>query len=273
MKDDFGDRMKVYEMAEAGRRLMPLLPAFARIDGRSFHNFTRGLNRPFDERLSRMMIDTCIFLARETNACMGYAQSDEITLAWSADSYDSQVYFDGRIMKMCSSLASLTSVYFYRLCLERLPPEYADRLPTFDCRVWNVPNRVEGANVYLWREKDATKNSISMAARACYSHKELEGKSASEMQELLWQKSVNWNDYPGFFKRGTFVQSRVMARKFAVDELERLPEKHEARKNPDLVVEQTDYLALEMPPFAKVTNRVEVVFEGADPRMADAVSA
>ncbi len=270
MKDDFGDRMKVYEAAEAGRRLMPLLPAFARIDGRSFHNFTRGLDRPYDERLSRTMIDVCVFLVRETNACMGYAQSDEITLAWHSDSYDGQVFFDGRVVKMCSSLAALTSVYFYRLCLERLPSVYADKLPTFDCRVWNVPNRVEGANVFLWREKDATKNSISMAARACYGHEELESKSSSQMQEMLWQKGVNWNDYPAYFKRGTFIQRRVSACKFTVEELDSLPEKHEARRNPDLVVERADCVPLEMPPFAKVTNRVEVVFEGDEPHVVEA---
>lgn len=31
VKDDLGDRMKLYEGMEAGRRLMPLLPAMARL--------------------------------------------------------------------------------------------------------------------------------------------------------------------------------------------------------------------------------------------------
>jgi len=72
MNDDFGDRMKIYEMAEAGRRLMPLLPACARLDGKSFSNFTKDMKRPYDERLSRLMVDTTKHLVKETNACMGY---------------------------------------------------------------------------------------------------------------------------------------------------------------------------------------------------------
>src|SRR5215471_4222370 len=82
MIDGLAERMKRYEATEAGRRLMPLLPALARLDGRAFHNFVRGLARPYDKRLSDLMIDTATFLVRETNAVAGYTQSDEITLAW-----------------------------------------------------------------------------------------------------------------------------------------------------------------------------------------------
>ena len=52
MNDGLSDRMKQYEAAEAGRRLMPLLPALARLGGRAFHSFVRGLARPFDQRRS-----------------------------------------------------------------------------------------------------------------------------------------------------------------------------------------------------------------------------
>src|SRR5690349_14835440 len=82
MKDDLGDRMKVYEMAEAGRRLMPLLPVLARLDGRAFHSFTRDLQRPFDPVFSRMMLDTTLWLAERTGAVVACTQSDEMTLAW-----------------------------------------------------------------------------------------------------------------------------------------------------------------------------------------------
>ena len=90
MNDSLGDRMKGYESAEAGRSLMPLLPAFARLDGRNFSAFTRRLEQPFDKRLSDLMIETATFLVRESNAACGYTQSDEITLAWAATDYDSQ---------------------------------------------------------------------------------------------------------------------------------------------------------------------------------------
>src|ERR1700741_264409 len=109
-KDAFGDRMKLYEMTEAGRRLMPLVPVMARIDGRSFSGFTRKLERPYDKRLSDLMIETTRWLVEITVACMGYTQSDEISLTWYSESSESQVFFDGRIQKMVSQLASLATV-------------------------------------------------------------------------------------------------------------------------------------------------------------------
>jgi tRNA(His) guanylyltransferase len=263
-QDALGDRMKLYESAEAGRRLMPLLPILARIDGRTFHTFTRGMGRPYDERFSRCMVATTMHLMRETNACMGYTQSDEITLAWHSTDMRSQVWFDGRVSKMVSQLAAHATLAFYRAVLEHLPG-YADRLPTFDARVWNVPNRTEGANVFLWREWDAKKNSISMAAQAHYSHKELHGKNGAQKHDMLHAKGVNWNDFPAFFKRGVYVQRRTVATPFSAEELDRLPPKHAARSNPALIVERAALRELDVPPLGKVTNRPEVIFDGAEP--------
>ncbi len=270
MRDDLGDRMKMYEMEEAGRRCAPGLPILARIDGRSFSRFTSGLERPFDRRLSELMVETLKFLVHETGASCGYTQSDELTLAWHAPDPESQILFDGRISKLVSVLASLTTVYFNRHLPRLLPAEYADRLPHFDARVWTVPSREEGANVFLWREFDASKNSISMAARAHYSHKQLDNKNGAEMIEMLRDKGVDWHEYPSFFKRGTYVQRRKTLRRFRADELEVLPPRHEARSNPDLMVERTDYVALDMPPLKTIRNRVEVIFDGAEPQVADA---
>jgi tRNA(His) 5'-end guanylyltransferase len=265
MNDGLGDRMKRYESAEAGRRLMPLLPALARLDGRAFHSFVRGLVRPFDERLSALMIDTATFLVRETNATVGYTQSDEITLAWVPEGYDSQIFFEGRIQKMTSTLAALGTAHFNRRLPAFLPAGYAERLPIFDCRVWNVPNVEEAANTYLWRELDATKNSIAMAARAYYDHAAVHDKSGSEMQELLWKKGVNWNEYPAFFKRGTYIRRRKVSRPFTTAEREALPERHAARSDPALVVERTECDPLDLPPLVRVENRAGVLFRGAEP--------
>ena len=254
MNDDFGDRMKTYEMAEAGRHLMPLLPAIARLDGRCFSSFTRGLLRPFDALFSQCMFNTTLHLVKETNACCGYTQSDEITLAWLSDSFKSQIWFDGRIQKMVSVLAATASVEFNRQVALLLPAK-KDLRPVFDCRVWNVPNVVEGANCFLWREQDATKNSVSMAARPVHSHKELVDQDA---------KGINWNDDPDYFKRGSYVQRKVVKRKFTPNELLDLPPMHEARKNPDLEVERTVYDVVNMPKFSSVTNRPDVIFRGAE---------
>ncbi|VTT99154.1 trna-his guanylyltransferase : Uncharacterized protein OS=Plesiocystis pacifica SIR-1 GN=PPSIR1_23574 PE=4 SV=1: Thg1: Thg1C [Gemmataceae bacterium] len=262
MTDGLGDRMKRYEAAEAGRRLMPLLPVLARLDGRAFHSFVRGLERPFDERLSRLMADTARFLVRATNSEVGYTQSDEITLAWVPAGFESQVFFDGRVQKMASVLAALCSAHFTRRLPGFLPAEYADRLPVFDARVWNVPTRDEAANTFLWRERDATKNSISMAARAHYDHSELHGKTGREMQELLFRKGVNWNDYPAFFKRGTYFRRETVRRPFTAIELADLPPRHAARTNPDLIVERSVVVDLAIPTLSRVRNRAGVLFGG-----------
>ena len=268
MNDSLGDRMKRYEGAEAARRLMPQLPALARLDGRAFHAFVRGLARPFDRRLSDLMIDTATFLVRETNAVVGYTQSDEITLAWVSEVRDAQIFFDGRIQKMTSMLAALCAAHFNRRLPAFLPAGYADRLPVFDCRVWNVPTLEEAANTFLWRELDATKNAVSMAARAHYEHADLHDKSAREMQELLWKKGVNWNDYPAFFKRGTFVRRRKVSRAFTAAELGALPPRHAARGKPGLVVERSECCAFDLPPLSRVENRAGVLFRGEEPRPA-----
>ena len=262
--DSLSNRMKTYEMAEAGRCLMPGLPVMLRLDGKSFSNFTRGLKRPFDKRLTDIMIATTKFLVEETNAVIGYCQSDEISLVLYTEDHNTQLFFDGRIQKLTSVVASMATAFFNRelpVCL----PEKADKIAYFDCRVWNVPSLVEAANTLIWRELDATKNAISMAAQHYYSHKELHEKNGSEKQEMLFAKGVNFNDYPSFFKRGSYVRRVHKLVKFSIDELARLPEKHEARRNPDLVYERSVVERVELPPMTKVVNKVDVFFNGADP--------
>jgi tRNA(His) guanylyltransferase len=271
-KTALGDRMKLYERTEAGRRFLPLLPICARIDGKRFSRFTHGLERPYDARLSTLMVDVTRFLVEETQARVGYTQSDEISLLFHSDSLGTQLFLDGRVQKMTSILASMATARFNAALPERVP-EKAGQMALFDCRVWAMPTRAEAVNAFLWREQDATKNSISMAARCYYSHDALHGKNGAEMQEMLFQKGVNWNDYPGFFKRGSYVQRRVVRRPFAAEELAVLPPQHEARRNPDLVIERTEVRVVELPPLARIRNRVDVLFDGAEPETADASDA
>lgn len=261
---DLETRMKDYEAVSSGQRLMPLLPALARLDGKTFHSLTRNMGRPFDPRFSALMQDACGHLVQETGARCGYTQSDEITLAWFSTDPKSQIWFDGRVAKMTSILAAECSVYFNTRFAEHFggPPPFP---ALFDCRVWNVPTREEAANVFLWREQDATRNSVSMAAQSAYSHKELFCVPTNRMQEILFQKGINWNEYPDHFKRGSYFQRRTVKRKFTAEEMEALPPLHEARKNPDLEVERTEVRRLEMPPLGKVTNRPAVLLDGAEP--------
>lgn len=264
MSDALGDRMKAYEAREAGRRLLPMAPVCARIDGRNFSAFTRGMDRPWDQAMTECMLRTTESLVEETHARIGYTQSDEISLVWLADRSDSSIFFDHRVSKMTSVLASYATAIFIRAAIELLPEHYAYKGPHFDCRVWQVPNKTEAANVFLWRELDATKNAISMAARSVYSHKELDHKNGAEMQEMLFAKGINFNDYPSFFKRGTFVRRETVWRGLTPEELARIPSEHW----PEGPVQRSEIGRLEMPRFASVTNREAVVFEGAAPETA-----
>lgn len=260
-----GDNCKFYEGQEAQRRLMPLLPVCVRVDGRAFHTFTKDLDRPYDDRFMKLMLATTRYLVEETNACIGYTQSDEISLILDHKNLESQIYFDGRIQKMVSQIAAQATLSFYK-GLSTFLPNKSDKYPTFDCRVWNVPNKQEAVNTLLWREADATKNSVSMAARAKFSHKQVDGKNRGQMMDMLHDIGINWNDYPPEFKRGSYVQKRLVARRYSTEELELLPHKHEARVNPDLVVNRTEYVKLDMPPISKVSNQIGVVFYGEEPQ-------
>lgn len=267
-KTKLGDRMKSYEKTESGRRVMPEIPVMARLDGRSFSKFTKGFERPYDKRMSDLMVDCTEYLVSMTNACIGYTQSDEISLTWLQSTPESEIFFAGKIQKMVSSTASILTAYF-NANFEKYFGEPSKTLAFFDCRVWNVPSKAEAANNFLWREQDATKNSISMAARHYYSHKQLLNKNGSEMQEMLWQKGVNWNDYPEFFKRGTYVQRTKEVRAFTAEEIDKLPAKHAAKTNPNLEVERSKVTRLNMPPFSKVINKEGVIFNGEDPILGE----
>lgn len=269
-KDDMGDRLKDLEQMEAGRKLIPTLPVCVRIDGKGFSRWTKGLQRPYDEHMSNLMIATTKALAEETNASISYTQSDEISLVLYSDDYKKEIFFDGKIQKLVSVIASMATGYFNLLRPQFIPEK--TEVAFFDCRVWNVPNLTEATNTILWREFDATKNSISMAARHYYSHNQLQDKNGSEMQEMLFAKGVNWNDYPNFFKRGSYIRRITKMIKFSTEEINRLPEQHEARKNPDLMIERSVIEIIDLPPLSKVENRIDVLFFGAEPKLKESTN-
>lgn len=271
--DDFGERMKYYESFEASRTLCKMLPIICRLDGICFHSFTRRLKRPYDERLSMLMEEVAEWLLRHFGADVAYTQSDEITLGWHLEDYDAELLCGGRIQKLNSHLASKTSVRFNKL-LPKFIPEKADEEPAFDARIFNVPNLTEAANQFLWREQDASKNSISMAARAYFSHDQINNKKASEMQEMLRsQHGIDWNNYPNFFKRGTFIVKRRISTPFTSEEFAQLSEKHAARSNPSLVVERNRYIRCnDLPKFSTVTNREGFLFRAEEPIVREKIS-
>ena len=257
------DRMKMYESQTTKQSLMPGLPILVRLDGKNFSTFTRGLKRPFDDRLSKLMIETTKYLVKETNANAGYTGSDEITLVFYNDKPDSDLIYGGKLYKMQTDLAAMCSVYFYSK-LEEYLPEKAGNIIRFDARAWNTPSLIEATNSFLDREWSTTKNSISMAAEVLYSPEELKKKNGSMKQEMLFQKGINWNEYPTCFKRGVYIQKKVKLGKIDKEDIEKLPLKHNARLNPDLGFKRSIIVELDLPPLAQVKNKVDVLIFGKE---------
>jgi tRNA(His) 5'-end guanylyltransferase len=206
---------------------------------------------------------TCA-LVEHTHATIGYVQSDEISLVW-IPTENGHGWFDGKTMKMTSVLAGLATSAFIQGMFHRFDDadKRLQQLPHFDARVISMPSETEAANMLLWRNLDATKNAISMAASHYYSHRELHGKSSSDKQEMLFQKGVNFNNYPEFFRRGTWVKRFVEERALTSEEWIRIPEKH--RPDPDASLVRSTVRGFDLPPLSKITNRVEVLFRGVDP--------
>lgn len=254
-----GDRHKFYEGLE-DHTIMPGLPTIIRLDGRAFHTFTRGMEKPYDKNFSHCMVETTKRLVQAMHATVGYTQSDEISLAFINPDAEKLMSFGGRVQKLASISASIASVNLNKF-VEAWDEERAAKDPVFDARVYAYPNEDLTAESFLWRETDATRNSLAMAAQAHFSHKELEGKNRREMYEMLLQKGINWNDYPTFFKKGTYVKRSSVERVLTEEELARIPEKH----RPTGPVTRGTIIEIDIPPAEKIENLSAVLFHGAVP--------
>lgn len=212
MRDSLGDRMKTnYE--DVYRISLPRrMPYVIRLDGKSFHTFTRGLDRPFDEGMFKTMASTTHKLCggldqnlRIQNAKLAYMQSDEISiLCTDYDELGTAAWFDKNIQKMVSVAASMASVHFNHSKAIHLPTKAA-QLAVFDARTFVLPKE-EVCNYFVWRQQDATRNSIQGLGQKHFSHKELHGLNCNEIQEKLFsEKRINWDDTPTKFKRGMCV--------------------------------------------------------------------
>lgn len=270
MGDDFGDRMKGYERQETSGQFDRTLPLYVRIDGRGFSKFTRDMKRPYDERMSNAMIRTTAMLIERTNARVGYVQSDEISLLLVNDAksaVESQFMFDGKKQKIVSVFAALATACFTRAVLETPGFEhYAERMPHFDARAFSLPSIMEATNAFLWREQDATKNAISMAAHAVFSHKFLQGKSGREKVQMLTEAGVDFHAHPAFFTRGTFLRRVLEQRTLTENERNAIPEAN--RPDEGQTFTRSKIVAIDMPSFTTVTNREDVLFNGAEPLVA-----
>lgn len=203
-KDSLGDRQKRYE-AVSDVRLVRRTPVIVRVDGKAFHSLTKGLNRPVDLRLQECMWATAKALCEGLQgAKMAYTQSDEISvLLTDYTSLQSEAAFDYRLQKLCSIAGSIATSAFTREYVKHFPD--SKKTPLFDARAFNVP-REDVTNYFLWRQQDATRNSISMLAQAHFSAKRLHGMSCNLMKICLFQeKAIEWEECPTSQKRGVCV--------------------------------------------------------------------
>lgn len=235
-KDSLGDRMKENYENRAKTYLVRRMPVIIRLDGKAFHSFTKGFKRPYDEIFHNTMNSTLQCLCENIQGCkFGYTQSDEITLVLTDyDTLTTDGWFDYAVQKMCSVSASMATLAFNRW-LWALVAEYendymeawiysqeeekyinnnedekyinnlvdaVNKGAMFDARCFNIPEE-EVCNCLIWRQQDATRNAIQMLGQCNFSHKELQGKSCNDIQDMLMtQKGINFNDMPIEFKRG-----------------------------------------------------------------------
>lgn len=263
MKDSLGDRMKSFYESRTKHFLPRRTYTIIRIDGKAFHTFTRGLKRPFDAGLIDDMNMTTLQLCKQVQGCkFGYVQSDEISLLLTDfDKLGTAAWFDGSVQKMTSVSASIATEQFNNYRIARAISDYSMdkanerksmfnlidecifkiRTAQFDSRVFTIPSAMEVENYFIWRQQDCTRNSISSVAQSLYSHKELEGVNTGGMQELIFQKGINWNDYSAREKRGGFIY-RDDEGVWQVDE-------------PPVFTEDRNYLTSKIPTYETVSSK------------------
>ena len=198
MKSNYEDRFRF--------QLLRRIPVIIRIDGKAFHTYTAGLEKPYDEGLRKDMADTAMFLCRNIQgAKLAYTQSDEISLLITDfDDLETQAWFDNNLQKIVSVSASLATAKFNELRNIRYGFENNKHLAFFDARAFNLPKE-EVSNYFLARQKDAVKNSIALLGQSLYSTAELKNKNSNEVQEMCFQKGINWNDFDYSVKRGVTI--------------------------------------------------------------------
>lgn len=211
MKDSLGDRIKGWYENRTRFYLPRRSYTIMCIDGRAFSTWTKGLKKPFDPDFQSLVDHTAISLCSKVQgAVCAYTQSDEVSVLLidfdpKGEKLTTSSWFDGNVQKLCSVGASTFTSIFNNLVPDYIKDTKVREPAVFDTRVFTIPDPVEVYNYFVWRQQDATRNSIQSAAYYHYAAKECFGKNCSELQEMVFQKGQNWNDYPIRFKRGGFI--------------------------------------------------------------------
>lgn len=230
--DSLGDRMKGYESVSK-TFLMKRTPVIIRLDGKAFHTFTKKLkpstdssltSSPFSYIMHRVMTYTTLELAKHIqNVKIGYTQSDEITLLLTDwNTFTTDQWFNGNIQKIVSVASSMATAYFNMYWswefLDHTVPTNITELAMFDARVFNLPKE-EVTNNFIWRQNDASRNSVQMLGHYHFSQKQMHGLNNSQVQDLLMcEKGINWNDIPTWQKRGSCIIKRSETNEWVIDD-------------------------------------------------------
>lgn len=221
-----GDRMKAYENV-TNTKLTIRTPIALRVDGRAFHSFCKGMEKPYDKQFIKIMDITTKYLRENIPDCeIAYVESDEITLClFPYRTYQTTPFFDGRIQKLTSVVSSMATWIFnktlndwinYPICdIENLPPDYQerveerawasklkDRVAMFDCRCWNLP-REEVLNCLLWRQQDSKRNAILTAGQTWIGKKQIHGLKTTDIIDKLKEMNIDyWTLIPAEYHYG-----------------------------------------------------------------------
>lgn len=285
-------RMKKYYEEVPKTKLVRKIPVCIRLDGKAFHTFLKGFQKPFDDIFIKTMQDTMKYLCQNIQGCvLGYTQSDEISLILiDYQKLTTSAWFDYEVQKICSVSASMATMVFNRAFEKNVEaeshvftdewldngeynPNYKskeledlwlthkkalEKGAMFDSRCFNIPKE-EVANLIFWRQFDASKNSVQMVGQAYCTQEELNNKNTNQIQDMLiTQKGINWNDYPTYQKRG----SCCIKRKFWIDKNDGCKfseeyscELEKAGVNSDNAIKKTEWIIDKNIPIFKGENR------------------
>lgn len=198
-RSPIGDRMKNNYENRYRYSLPRRTNTIIRLDGKCFHSLTKNIQKPFDSNFMQCMISAAMVLCKTLSGFkFAYIQSDEISiLLTDYDSINTEAWFDGNVSKILSISAATVSVAFSDLYKQPA---------LFDSRCFVIPDIEEVRNYFIWRQQDASRNSINMAAQSVYTQKQLDGKNVNEVHDMLMAKGINWNDYTVFEKRGMSIK-------------------------------------------------------------------
>lgn len=195
-----GDRIKSNYENRARYELTRRTPVIVRVDGRAFHTFTRGMNKPFDQKLIDSMVAGAVAVASEMQGFKAaYVQSDEASFFMTDyDTLQTDGWFGYCKSKIETISASVMTAAFNRnIALSH--DAY------FDARAFNIPKE-EVANYFLWRCMDWERNSVSMYCNAHFSHKQMHGQGKAQQHEMLHTIGRNWTtDLTSQQRNGTWI--------------------------------------------------------------------